>query len=141
MFQAFLIAIMLSIARADFSGDWLMKSATFDGTQIEVPSGEVSLSMSLAPDGYKVFFHAGNRMMGGMIVDDEISDTKAGVHFTPIPSTRMMPPPEFVAVERFITQAIPEMTTATLNDTGNLVLEGPNGGAEFYPSDGEKGDE
>jgi hypothetical protein len=140
MFQSFFIALMLSIAHADFTGDWLMKSAMFGGVQVEVPSGEVSLTMSLAPNGYKVAFHAGNHMMGGMIVDDEISETRAGVHFTPIPSTRMMPPPKFVAVERFITQAIPEMKTAKLSGAGNLILEGPDAIAEFYPSSAGTGE-
>ena len=131
-------ALTTASVRTDFSGDWEMKSALFEGSPVELPSGQVTLSLILAADGYKAVFHAGNRMMGGMIVDDEISDTEAGIHFTPMPSTRMMPPPEFRQVERFITQAVPLLNKATIvTTTGDvqLLLEGPTAETVFVPKE------
>ena len=134
-----------STARTGFAGNWVMKSAIFQGTPVVLPSGQVTLSLNLSADGYRALFHAGNRMMGGMIVDDEISDTEAGIHFTPMPSTRMMPPPEFRKVEQFITQAIPLMNKASIvvvaNDNVQLLLEEP-GGTEsvFVPRSSEDHD-
>ena len=120
-----------STARNGFARDWVLKSAIFQGVPVVLPSGQVTLSLSLSSNGCRVLFHACNRMMGGMIVDDEISDTEAGIHFTPMPSTRMMPQPEFREVEQFIIQTISLMNKASIvvvaNDNVQLLLEGPGG--------------
>ena len=105
---------------------------------MEVPLGGVTLSLILQADGYKAAFQAGNRMLGGMIVEDEISDVQAKVHFTRFTSTRMMPPPHLRQAESFISNSIPLMTLVTINSDGNLEMTGPDVEALFSPANGEQ---
>lgn len=138
MIRTLFLALIMTIASGDFSGDWIMKTASVGGADVEVPAGRVTLTLSLEADGYKAAFQAGNHMLGGMIVDDEISDFEAGVHFTSFSSTRMMPPPHLREVEKFIGQSIPLMTKVKINHSGKLVMEGPDVKAVFSSADGDQ---
>ena len=115
-----------------------MKAASISGSPVEVPPGKVTLTLILEADGYKAGFHAGNQLLGGMIVDDEISDFEAGVHFTRFTSTRMMPPPHLRAVESFISQSMSLMSKVTINDAGDLEMEGPDVKALFSSASGDE---
>ena len=138
MIRTLLLALIMTIASADLAGDWILKSASRGGSAVEVPPGEVTLSLILQADGFKAAFQAGNRMLGGMIVDDEISDVQAKVHFTRFTSTRMMPPPHLRQAESFISNAMPLMTSVLINNEGNLEMTGPDVEALFAPAGGDQ---
>jgi hypothetical protein len=138
MIRTLLLALIMTIASADFSGDWTMKSASLGESVVEVPPGAVTLTLILEANGYKAAFKAGNHMLGGMIVEDEISDVQASVHFTSFTSTRMMPPPQLRQAESFISKSMSLMTLVTINDDGDLEMEGPDVKALFSPADGDQ---
>ena len=142
MIRQLLFALIMSIiahCRAEFSGGWILKSALQDDATVEFPTGGVTLELILKDDGYDVAFRAGNRIRGSMIVDDEISDVEIGVHFSAMASTRMLPPQELRGIEKFISKAIPLMTEVTINDIGDLVMQGPSVEAVFSPAGGDQG--
>jgi hypothetical protein len=116
---------MAIAAHADFSGTWELKSGTkAGGVSVSVPAA-ITLTLQASDSGYHANFHASNHMGGGMQMINEISDNEATIQFSPMTSTRMMPPPSFQDVESFITQTIPTMTRAFIDDQGELKMEGP----------------
>ena len=134
LIHTLLFAIIIAYASADFTGDWLLKKAVRNGVSVKVPQGDVSLSITKSKDSYNVYIKAANTIKGRMIVKGKNSKTKAVVDFEEISSTRMMPTPKFLDVERFLMKAIPKMKMVILKDSGNLIWKGANATAIFSPS-------
>eukprot|EP00545_Synedropsis_sp_CCMP1620_P015076 CAMPEP_0119003100 /NCGR_PEP_ID=MMETSP1176-20130426/353_1 /TAXON_ID=265551 /ORGANISM="Synedropsis recta cf, Strain CCMP1620" /LENGTH=142 /DNA_ID=CAMNT_0006954667 /DNA_START=138 /DNA_END=566 /DNA_ORIENTATION=+ len=139
MLRSIVLAFMMALVRADFSGVWKMTVATTPLRAIELPdqsSPGVTMELELQDaQTYKVVFHGGNQIMGGMTVEEELSDTSAIVAFSRFTSTRMMPPPAYRQAEAFIQSSIPLITTMQVNSDGDLILEGDNANlsAKFKP--------
>lgn len=130
MLRSILFALMMALVSADFSGEWKMTVATTPLRAVELPGEDTNgVTMVLKKhdaNTYKVGFHAGNRLMGGLTIVEELSDTSAKVVFSSLSSTRMMPPPGYEQVEAFIQHSIPQIATMQIDSDGAMILEGNN---------------
>lgn len=135
MLRSIILALMVSLVHcSDFSGVWKLTMTITPFDTVDLPDqlgGTDAVTMELqksADDSgqdYKVIFQAGNLIMGGVSVVDELSDTIAKVQFTKqMSSTRMLSPPEYQPAETFILESIPQMTSMHMNSDGELTLEG-----------------
>jgi hypothetical protein len=128
MIRSILLALMMAFARADYTGVWKMTVATTPLRAVELPgASSTGVTMQLEKkddETYKVMFHGGNIMIGGMQIEEKLSDTAAKVTFSSFSSTRMMPPPAYQQAESFITSSIPQVTSIQVDSDGLLVLQG-----------------
>lgn len=108
------------------TGEWQLKSASFNSIVEPIPAGRtITLKLEEESEFYRVNIKVANILMSSIQIVETNNDGVETIQAGPMASTRMMPPPDLQAMERFFTTHFEQLNLMKI-ENDFLIMEGGN---------------